>query len=887
MERQLVWGSKPWIGGMIVALFTSAPAVAASIEPKVVTLDNGLRVVMLEDHSAPVVALQTWVRYGSADEVDAAAGSAHVFEHMLFKGSKRYPNGEIGAVIEGAGGTVNAWTSYDQTVYHTTISSRYWRTGLDVLADAVMNSLFDENELKKELEVVQEEIRRGEDDPDREMWERLAHLAFTQHTYRRPVIGYPQTVSSFTRDTMVAIFDTWYVPNNMTVVAVGDFDADELLEAVRSLYGTRAKAELPKRPRVPEPRQTAPRADAFAYRAELARVAVAFPGVAATDEDVAALDLLAEVLGGGYSSELYKTFKRKENLVQEIVAYNFSPLDPGLFMVSAVLAPERVEFVTRKLLQELARLPHMPLNEELLAAAKARQVAQFVHAQDTYQGIARLVGRFDQTFGDPGYAETFKRQLEAVTVNDLVRVARRIVDLERANVAVMVPEGQAVPAQAEVLAWVDEAKTAATAEVAAPAHVDASAAVTVYELASGAKLVVQVDAKAPLVAVRATIDGGLRAEPKGADGLAELMAAVWDQGTELYSAAEIDRTLDRLGGSLAAHVGRDEVELGGRFLRDHFAAGLELFLDVLLNPTFPAKELEIAREDQLSEIDALKESKFRYLFQAFLAKFYGPDHAYGHLALGRREAVATATRDDLIALHRALLQPERIVFTVVGDIDAATARELFERLLPAKLGTASAPDLTLTPPKTRKRMQQEVLHESGAQTHILWGFPTVAQDHPDRYPLHVLNAVLSGMGGRLFVELRDQKSLAYAVTSFDEYPVGGGFFALYIGCAPDKEAEAIAEFERVLDEVRREGITAEELERAKTYLQGLVDIGLQGVAQRASAYGRSQLRYGTWDHHRQYVAAIAAVSLDDVRRVANTYLRPQASLRMVLRGNAR
>src|SRR4030095_12773872 len=163
------------------------------------TLSNGLQVVLMEDHSAPVVALQTWVRYGSADEDRDVAGIAHVFEHMLFKGTERFPHGEIAALIEGAGGAVNAWTSYDETVYHVTIASRFWETGFDVLSDAVLHSLFDPTELAREKEVVLEELWRGKDSPDREISERLFELTFTTHPYRRPVIGSEATVTGITR----------------------------------------------------------------------------------------------------------------------------------------------------------------------------------------------------------------------------------------------------------------------------------------------------------------------------------------------------------------------------------------------------------------------------------------------------------------------------------------------------------------------------------------------------------------------------------------------------------------------------------------------------------------------------------------------------------------
>ena len=180
---------------------------------------------------------RTWVHFGSADEAPAVAGIAHVFEHMLFKGTERFPHGEIAALIEGAGGTVNAWTSYDETVYHVTLSSRFWETGFDVLSDAVLYSLFDATELEREKEVVLEELWRSLDNPEREISERLFALAFTTHPYHRPVIGSEETVTKIGREDMLRVYRTWYVPNNMIFVAVGDFDTETLMQAVSERFG--------------------------------------------------------------------------------------------------------------------------------------------------------------------------------------------------------------------------------------------------------------------------------------------------------------------------------------------------------------------------------------------------------------------------------------------------------------------------------------------------------------------------------------------------------------------------------------------------------------------------------------------------------------------------
>ena len=366
------------------------------------TLSNGLQVVLMEDHSAPVVALQTWVRYGSADEDLDVAGIAHVFEHMLFKGTERFPHGEIAALIEGAGGTVNAWTSYDETVYHVTIASRFWETGFDVLSDAILHSLFTPTDLDHEKEVVYEEFRRGKDNPDREISERLFELAFTTHPYRRPVIGFEETFTRITSEDMRHVFHTWYVPNNMVVVAVGDFDTDVLWRAVEERFGAIETRPLPPRPRPDEPPQAAPRVVVVPFQAELARIEIGLPSMEATDPRVPALDLLSDLLGSGYNSALYTALKRRRDLAHDVYAFNYTPRDKGVFLLGASCEPERVPEVLRGLMQQVYE-PALACADHELAAAKTRIISHFVHARETYQGIADQLGRSTLIYGDPNY----------------------------------------------------------------------------------------------------------------------------------------------------------------------------------------------------------------------------------------------------------------------------------------------------------------------------------------------------------------------------------------------------------------------------------------------------------------------------------------------------
>src|SRR4051794_25704845 len=260
-------------------------------------LQNGLTVLVEENHAAPVSALQVWVRVGSADELPGEAGLAHLHEHMLFKGTARRGPGEIARNIEGCGGEINAWTSFDQTVYHVVVASQFLAQGMDVLADAITSAAFDPEELRGEIEVVAEEIRRGPDPPPRKLSKELFAAAYPRHPYGRPVIGSEESVRSFTRDGILRFYRRWYQPENCVLVAVGDFREGQVLELAQRLFAW-PRAELaPAAPRAAEPRREEP---AVRVRRDVLKegyLSIAWPAPALRGEDVAALDALSLVLG--------------------------------------------------------------------------------------------------------------------------------------------------------------------------------------------------------------------------------------------------------------------------------------------------------------------------------------------------------------------------------------------------------------------------------------------------------------------------------------------------------------------------------------------------------------------------------------------------------------
>ncbi|MGZ3425907.1 MAG: M16 family metallopeptidase, partial [Polyangia bacterium] len=440
-------------------------------------LPNGLSVVLQENHAAKVVAFQAWVAVGSADEPPELAGIAHVFEHMLFKGTARRGVGQIAQEVEAAGGEINAWTSFDQTVYHLVLASRFFDTGLDILSDALQSSSFDPKELERELKVVLEEVKQGEDNPSRVATQALFGAAFTRHPYRRPVIGYTKTVKSFTRERLLDFFHRWYVANNVTLVVVGDFDAERAKTAIAASWGKMASRPL-ARPDRKEPAQKAPRAKVVTQDVRETQVGVAFhiPGI--HHDDIAALDLLAIILGQGDSSRLTRGLKRRDQQVTDAFAYSYTPRDPGLLVAGATLPPEQLDAAFAGLLAETFRLRHEEVSQSELQKAKTIIESDAVYQKETVQGQARKLGFFETVGGGVGWEDEYNQQIRAVTPATLLAAAQKYLTVDNATVAALVPDkkaGDARKLEERVLAALETASDEAEALWAPPSATPSSA----------------------------------------------------------------------------------------------------------------------------------------------------------------------------------------------------------------------------------------------------------------------------------------------------------------------------------------------------------------------------------------------------------------------------
>ncbi len=842
-------------------------------------LDNGLVLHVAAGHPAPVVAVQAWVGVGSSDEASGQAGIAHVVEHMLFKGSTRYGVGELTRAIERAGGEINAWTSFDTTVFHAVLGSDHVDTAIDAIGDTLLAPRVDPDELARERQVILEEIRQGTDDPARSVAQSLFAAAYVAHPYRRPVIGTAESVVRLGERELVEFFRSFYVADNVTLVVAGDVDPGTVRRQVEKRFRA-MPAGRPARRTPNEPAQTAPRAVAAHRDVSEAYLSVGFHVPQARHPDVAALDVAAILLGESESARLPRQLRDREELVSGAYAHVHALRDPGLFVLSATAKLRDAEKSVGALVEQAVMLAD-DLRPGELDKARIAAEAGLVRQLETAQGRARTIGWNATMAGDPQFAHVYLDRIRGVRRHDVASVLKKYLRPENATVAAILPKTRRA---ASVFARQAEARVRKSGATSAHAAAVVDKRVV---LPNGLVLIVRRDPSVPVVAMRAVWKGGLRVEDTDHAGASTLLARMITRGCAEMDAVKIADRVDRLGGSLAGVAGRNSFGVAGEWLSRNWHEGLDVFADCILRPTLPARDLarekRLLLDDQVAQGDNPSQVAFRLFSQAL----YG-DHPYSRDVLGTPRSIERLSRDDLADFYAAQYPISQLTLAIVGDVDVDDAVARVTKLFGgAKAKKPQPPKVTAPVLDGRSASDREVYgYLERAQAHLVVGFPGATVDAKDRFALEVLIAVLGGQGGRLFGELRDKQGLVYRVSAHSVEGVDPGFVAIYLSCAPDKLDASLAAVDEQLARIRRDGITADELERAQSYLVGSHQIAMQRRSAVANAMAYHEAYGLGWQTWSQYDDAIRAVTAADVAAAARAYLREDREVTATVRPKA-
>ncbi|MEI6084321.1 MAG: pitrilysin family protein [Verrucomicrobiota bacterium] len=819
-------------------------------------LDNGLTILVREDHSAPVVTAQAWCRAGSITEGKyMGAGISHVLEHMLFKGTPTRGVAAIPQEIQRKGGYMNAYTSFEQTVYYISLPSENWQTAADILADCMMNATIPAEELLKEKQVILREMAMGVDDPGRRSNRLLWNAAYIAHPYRFPVIGYPDIYNRITRDDVVGYYKKMYVPNNLIFVLVGDVKNDEVVARLKELTKD-FKMNAVEPATVPvEPPQVSTRERFEEAPVQLSSINLAWHIPSVTHPDVPALDVLGLVAGQGRSSRLYREIQQKQGLVHSISSGAYTPGNPGLFVVAASADADKRDAAIAAIRQEIKKLSQETITAEECAKAIKNFVSDHYANLKTVEGQAADIAHNEFLVGDPNYSETYLAALRKVTPADVLRVAQKYLTDNNLTITALSPTGTNPK---------NDTTTAGKTEIA----------IQKFELPNGLRILIREDHKLPFVDFQALCKGGVIAETAGNNGITKLAARMFVKGTKTRTADQIADTVDSLGADLNGFAGNNSFGVSARAMTEDFDMLLELFTDVLQNPTFPADKLVRERDVQLAEIKSEQDQVMKAC-QQLLRETMFTKHPYRLNILGSPETLGKLTSKDLADFQRRYVVPNNMVIAIFGDVNAADVRKKIEAkfgaLKPGKpeFNTGGAEKLAATARKQSEKKKEQAV--------LLIGFSSADIFNKDRYALDLINEAYSGLGSRLFIRLRDELSLCYYTGTYQMPGLEPGFFAFYVGTTGEKVDLCEKEIYSEIVKLKTTGLTDEELDRAKASIIGQRKVHMQDNGALATTVGLDELYGLGYENFKSIDDKYRDVTLDEIKRVANLYFGDKPS----------
>jgi len=842
----------------------------ASLPPgvRLTTLDNGLTIIVREDHSAPVVSAQAWAMTGSIHEGRwLGAGLSHVLEHMLFKGTTTRPGSRIDQEVQEAGGYMNAYTSFDRTVYHIDVPNTGARTAIDILCDIMQNATLPPDELAKEMDVIRREMDMGQDDPGRRASRRLFEVAYTKSPYRFTIIGYPDIFNELKPDDIHGYYREKYASNNVFYVVAGDVKNGEVLAQIKTAYEKAKAKPLPPMVLPTEPKQTASREIVEEAPIELGHFHFAWHIPEIRHPDVPVLDVLAVLLGSGRSSRLFQHVREKQGLVHHVDAWTYSPGNPGLFGMSAIVDADKFEAARDAMLAEIEKIKSLSVSAHEIQKAAKQFIAATLAARKTMEGQAQNLGGNWLAANDLNFSERYLAAVKRVSHTDVQRVAREYLTAENRTLYALLSEGGRVALAAK-----------SEGDKASPPQ-----PIQKIELPGGLRLLVKEDYRLPFVEFRAVFQGGVLAETTENNGATMLLAKMLLKGTKTRSAEKIATEIESVGGSIDSYGGNNSFGVNVEVLSGDFAVGMDLLADVLLNPTFPASELEREREVQIADIHARKDDLLKSASLAMRRAMFG-NIGYGLDSLGTEGSVQKITADGLKSFHQKYAVPNNCVLAIYGDVKTADVKAAVEKAFANwKPATGSAGIL----PADRNAAQSNRRQDAGAarrveetrdkkQAVLVIGFPGTTMRDDDRYALELIQESCSDLGSRLFLRIREQLGLAYYVGAQNFAGLVPGYFAFYTGTEPSKAAQVEAELLKEAELLRTEGLTAEELKRGKAKIIGQKKIARQELGHLASATALDELYGLGYQRAELDDAKYEAVTLEQIKAVAQKYLEPDA-----------
>ena len=830
-------------------------------------LDNGLTLVHQPDFSSEVVSVQVWVKTGSIHEGRlTGSGVSHFLEHLLFKGTARREGRSISQEVHAMGSSMNAYTTFDRTVYYIDGPATAFRKAVDLLADMVLHSTLLESEVERERGVILREIDMGLDDPDQRLSQMLFRTAFQKHPYREPVIGHRDLYERILREDLMEYYRARYLPNNIVVVVAGAVASKECLSVVEKDFASEPRGLLRPVFVEHEPVQLAPRREDMMAAYNIVRGSLAFKVPGLDHRDSPALDALAYALGKGESALLWEHLRNRKNLVHAIDCHNWNPSVSGLFWISYVCHPDKgpeVESAIWSVLQDVSR---NGLPEAVVAKARRQSLCAEVNSRKTMNAQACRLGIGEVVVGDINYKHRYLDQLQDVSARDLQEVAIRYLVQQGASSVTLGPKMEKESTEA------------------APEGKRSLDAFQPFELENGLRLLLQEDHRLPKVHLSCVLLGGPMYEPPEKRGISSLLAELLIKDTVNRKAHEVSDLIESLGGRMIAGVGNNTIHFSIEVLPADVDVAIELLADALVCPAFAEDTFKTELESQIATLKEYDDDILEYGFRKLRDYFFG-SHPFAIGPDGCVKDLRNLREIDVREHYNQIIRGENTVISICGDFASDSIQSRINEAIAIRLSNGSFSKSKL-PPCDEPKAVNLIEHADREQAVVLQAFPDAGILDDDFTVGEMLNECLSGMSSRLFERVRDDKGLAYYVGATRISGLNNGLFALYAGTHPAQVDEVVQEMNAELARIAAGDVLESELARCRTRLKAARSLARQSMGARSMKAALDWIYGLPLDHDDEYAEKL---DLCDARKLAEFVRRcltPECRVQLVIRPEA-
>ena len=675
----------------------------------------------------------------------------------------------------------------------------------------------------------------------------IAKSTFKGTDYSLPVIGTPNSVSSFTRQSLIDFYNKWYVSKNMTLIVTGGGNQSKIKEIIKSDFSKVKNAELPSLNKKFDVIDNEIEIDIDTMDIGETYFSISLKSPSSEDLSYAAFDILSSILGSGDSSILYKNIKEDKGLVTSISSANYTLRHSGVFYIFVTSNQDNIFDVIETIFDNIISTLCGNYSDEQLQRVKTDVLVEDLYSNETVQSQAREIGNIISAHDDLLFKESYKKKILSLSKQDIFdsivdsfkekNFKFNIITPLKKNLSVPGTFVQNIKNKLSKIKFSGSASNSYNGTNYTIKKIE-SDKVQIAELSNGIKLITLQNTKTPLISLRSASLGGSSFETKDDNGKFSLLSDMFHRGSSKFSKDEIAIKSEILGAEISGYSGRNSIGLKLVSPSDHLNELLPIFSDILTSPLFNENEFNIAKRDSLAYVDRMKKNSAAVASDKFHGLLFG-NHPYSLNQYGTESSLNNISVEDVKDIHKKFFKTTNTILSAVGNFNKDELIEQLENNI-ALNNSTDIPQIDNNIVQISENLEEHFKIGDKQQSHIFVGTYAPSLNSKLRFSFNLINTVLSGMGGRLFIELRDKKSLAYSVTSFYTPTINVGYFGAYIGCSPAKKDESIEAIKFEINKLIKEGITKEELDRAKNYLIGKNDISMQ---RNSSVNSRILLSY--------------------------------------------